>query len=411
MRPPFQRSKQDISFEFVILIDWFSFVQNLAFFYTDFPPERDIALEITECELASFYENKRRELKELNITSVNTVIFDYLFISGLVNRIGHIRIEHVMKLEISPSAWGDLVAEDILFNNVTFSELSSLNPVQVKDLTFNNTNFLDVRGMNIGNVQSSLQSVTFSHCLWQGAVLNVLINSSSFVMDNNIFKNLKTQPIFNIASPTVTLIHRQSDNASSSCERRIGLGYRFNQTYSNVESAAEILNTTIDSTTIKWLSNFNLVGNDESESGNCTCEMIETGNSWVQSIICPDWSILKQSISDQEWQVKNCYEPVPDVTPAMDVIIVTDFETAFDVTPVLNVTIASNVSGFSDVTLVTDVNQETDDELDYENELGTVSTDVTLRTSFVRGSGDSSSNRSEYSLLTFVILLSISCLA
>jgi len=293
---------------------------------------------------------------------------DYIKIgrAGALKRIGNVKFEHIEQLVLQAMDLDDVVAEDVYFNNVTFNRVlpaGSFPPTMViKTLFFNNTTFMDVEREAIAT-SSEVQSVTFSRCRW-GAVEkdSVSINSSFFVMDNNIFENLKNQPIFNIASPTVTLIHRQSDNVSSSCERRIGLGYRFNQTYSNVESAAEILNTTIDSTTIKWLSNFNLVGNDESESGNCTCEMIETGNSWVQSIICPDWSILKQSISDQEWQVKNCYEPVPDVTPAMDVIIVTDFETAFDVTPVLNVTIASNVSGFSDVTLVTDVNQETDDE-------------------------------------------------
>lgn len=279
----------------------------MLLYYMSFPQakDKDIFLEIKNCESALFYDPLNMKLKQLTISSVEHVSLNT---RGALKMIDNIRIEDVDKLEIDVSVLDDVNAEEVMFNNVTFSVLERgtfSSAMKVKLLVFNDATFTDVR-RGAFNTSSTVQFVAFDNCRWvRMEEDSVWINSSSFEMRNDIFGTNITQRSFNIGSPTITLIQQHSPNVSSYFNRRIAVGDSFIQTYPNVTNATEIMTRSAGSSPAKWLSIFNMGGKAQKLMGECSCHLIEKHSLMKQNLTCPSWKMLRETLSDKLWQ-KSC---------------------------------------------------------------------------------------------------------
>lgn len=277
------------------------------------------SLEISHCGVVVIYEAYNAELEDLDIRYVQALTID----PKALRKVGNVTFEHIERVEMEPKSFDDIIATDVLFNNVSFSLLAAgtFNPgMKVFNLIFNNSVFEQVQ-RNAIQTSSKMQSVTFSHCFWASLQKDcVRINATSFVMVNNTFKHESADPYFTVESPAITLVHRQSKVMTTSLERRVGLGDRFNQTYLNTTHLPATRNNTVKNNA-GWLNMFNLTGKGQSKATkptNCSCNWLRPNSkgigldSWTQSFTCPTWRMMKESVvANNDWQAKHCVVTSP----------------------------------------------------------------------------------------------------
>ena len=173
------------------------------------------SLEISHCGEIVFYDSYNADLENLDIRFAHKLKIH----SKALRKIGKVKFEHIERVEMEPNSFDDIIATEVLFNNVTFAPLFFnwkqliFNPgwrSSIRSLIFENSYF-DQEQHGAILTSSEVQTVIFRKCVWRLLPNNSMrINATSLVMIDNIFNNESVNPFFIVESPAITLIHNHT---------------------------------------------------------------------------------------------------------------------------------------------------------------------------------------------------------